>query len=78
MEKYYVFIVSNGNLVIGSISEWTDKNSAIAEFEAKASLYRKDAGVNSAVVKLVDAQLYQVDNYCDVINKSAQAQPTEE
>ena len=71
--KYYVLIVSNGNLQLDLTTEYTDINSAIAGYSDKVSLYHKDKTVTSAVIKLVNNQLELVDGkYVEFIAKEAQ------
>ena len=68
--KYYVLIVSNGNLVINSITEWSTLDSAKGKFHEVCALYWKDASVTDATIAIVDSQLNTVDGCREAIHKA--------
>ena len=74
--KYYVIYVSNGNLAINNITEYTDIKSAKAKFHDVCRLMWSDASVESAFVAIVDNQLDTVIGYKESIIK-VQPEPTE-
>lgn len=73
--KYYVIYVSNGNLVINNITEFTSLESAKAKFHDVCKLMWSDASVESAFVAILDNQLDTVMGYKEAVIKT-QPEPT--
>lgn len=71
MEKYYVIYQSNGNLAINDISEWGNRDSAIAKWCDVYSLMLKDVSVSSASITILDSNLVPLQGYRAEVHKAA-------
>lgn len=75
--KYYVMHVSNDNLQIKDITEWTNLESAKAKFHGMCQALWAEPSVISATVKIVDTQLDTVENYKEFVHHDTQPAPVE-
>lgn len=66
--KYYVQYVSNGNLQVDKITEWTDFEKAKNKYHAVCNALGSSQDVETAIVKILDNQLDVVGNYSEVID----------
>lgn len=73
--KYYVFVVSNGDLQTSLTTEHTDINDAIAKYHERCALFRKDASVQTACITIIDNYLNRVGDYREYIDRTQNVQP---
>ena len=66
--KYYVVHVSNDELQIPDITEWSSLESAKARFHGLCQTLWAEPTVITATVKILDTQLDQVENYKEFIH----------
>ena len=72
--KYYVEFVSNGSLQVNQITEWSEKDKAIAKYHDICKTLWNAQDVTRATVAILDSEFNVVDDYREVITHEAQAQ----
>ena len=68
--KYYVMVISNGNLQLGEgkVTEWTDLQKAKNDFHGKCKTYGASEDVKTAYVAIMDNQFNIVGDYREFID----------